>query len=299
MSRLIAGIATMAIAATGLHTTISRAEELKDAAGRIVKADDVSRLLSIGGDTTEILYALGLGDKVVAVDTTSLFPPDVANKKKIGYMRALSTEGVLSTGATLILANASAGPPEVVQALKASSVPMVMLPENDGPESLMQKVRLVGRAVGAEAKADQLAARLEEQFRGLAEARSKINKPVRAIVVLSVNSGRALVGGRGTTADVMLDLAGAENAAANLNGYKPVSDEALIEMAPEAVIAARRTPDEDVAAEVAALSGLKALGAGNKVPIITVDAGYLLGFGPRAPEAANELMTQLYPELPR
>lgn len=299
MSRVLAGIAALAIATSGVQVPTGWAAEIEDATGQIVKTGDISRLLSIGGDTTEILYALGFGDNVVAVDTTSQFPAAAMAKMKVGYMRALSTEGVLSTGATLILANSHAGPPEVVRALKASSVPVVILPENVGPDSLVEKVRLVGRALGAEAKAGQLAAELEKQFRDLADARSKIHKPLRAIFVLSVSSGRALVGGSGTTADVMLGLAGVTNAAASLNGYKPVSDEALIELAPEVIIAARRTPDEDTLAEIAALAGFKAVGAGGKVPVITMDASYLLGFGPRAPDAAGELMTQVYAERPR
>jgi len=299
MSRFIAGFAALAIGAAGLAASTSLAAEVKDATGEIIKAADTSRLLSIGGDTTEILYALGFGDKVVAVDTTSQFPPEVLNKKKVGYMRALSTEGVLSTGATLILANSHAGPPDVVRALRTSSVPLVILPENEGPASLIEKVRLVGRAIDAETEANELASRLESQFSALEDARSKISQPVKALLVLSVSSGRALVGGRGTTADVMLELAGTANAAASLNGYKPVSDEALIEMAPQVVIAARRSPEENVAADIAALPGFKAIGAGEKVPIIIMDATYLLGFGPRAPKAAGELMAQLYPELPQ
>lgn len=299
MSRFLSGFAALAIGVAGLATGASLAAEVKDATGEIVKATDTSRLLSIGGDTTEILYALGFGDKIVAVDTTSQFPPEALNKKKVGYMRALSTEGVLSTGATLILANWHAGPPEVVRALRTSSVPLVILPEGEGAASLIEKVRLVGKAVDAEEKANELASQLQSQFSALEAARAKISEPVRALLVLSVNSGRALVGGRGTTADVMLKLAGAINAAASLNGYKPVSDEALIEMAPQVVIAARRSPQENVAGDIGALPGFKAIGIGEKVPIITMDASYLLGFGPRAPQAAGELMAQLYPQLPK
>src|SRR5690606_6126131 len=110
----------------------------------------------------------------------------------------LSTEGVLSTGATLILANSHAGPPDVVRALRTSSVPLVILPENEGPASLIEKVRLVGRAIDAETEANELASRLESQFSALEDARSKISQPVKALLVLSVSSGRALVGGRGT-----------------------------------------------------------------------------------------------------
>jgi len=298
MSRFIAGFAALVATVTVLGAATSLAAEVVDARGEVVNVDDPSRILSIGGDTTEIVYALGFGANVVAVDTTSLFPAEVLTKKKVGYMRALSTEGVLSTGATLILANAHAGPPEVIRALNASSVPLIMLPENASRESLIEKVRLVGQTIGAEAKADKLATQIGSQFDSLEAARSKLDKPVRALLVLSITSGRALVGGSGTTADVMLGLAGATNAAESLNGYKPVSDEALIEMAPQVIVAACRAPDEDVAAEIVALPGFRALGTGQKVPIITIDAAYLLGFGPRAPQAASELMAQLYPELP-
>lgn len=128
MSRLLAGIAALAIATSGVQVPTGWAAEIEDATGQIVKTGDISRLLSIGGDTTEILYALGFGDNVVAVDTMSQFPAAAMAKTKVGYMRALSTEGVLSTGATLILANSHAGPPEVMRALKASSVPVVILP---------------------------------------------------------------------------------------------------------------------------------------------------------------------------
>lgn len=299
MSRMKANFAGLVAAALALGTTASIAAELEYSNGRIVKAQDTSQMLSIGSDTTEILYALGLGDRVIAVDSTSQFPPEAASKKNVGYMRALSTEGVLSTGATLILGSAQTGPPEVVHALKASSVPMLILPENEGPESLIEKVRLVGQAVGATQKAEELASQLTERFRALEVAKAKIEKPVRAILVLSVSSGRALVGGTGTTADVMIRLAGAENVATGINGYKPVSDEALIDLAPEAVIAVNTQAGRNIAAEIVELPGFKALGAGSKVPIINMGASYLLGFGPRAPDAAGELMAQLYPTLAR
>ena len=298
MSRLIASFAAMAIAVSSM-TVSATAGDVVDGTGATVKVENLSRLLSIGSDTTEILFALGLGNQIVAVDSTSTYPAEAKSKKIVGYLRALSTEGVIATGASLILANAHIGPPEVVRALRSSSVPMVILPGGEGPASLGEKVRLIGRAVAAEEKAEALVAKLERDFQALGEARSKVKKPLRAMVVLGVSGGRTQAGGKNTTADLMLNLAGAENVATSLQGYKPVSDEAVIELAPEVIVAARRTPDEDIASQIAALPGFKALGAGGKVPIIVVDATYLLGFGPRAPEAAWELMARIYPDQPR
>ena len=74
----------------------------------------MDRVLSIGGDITEILYALGKQDAIVAVDATSQYPDSaLKDKKNVGYMRALSTEGVLSINPTLIFASEGAGPPPV------------------------------------------------------------------------------------------------------------------------------------------------------------------------------------------
>jgi ABC-type Fe3+-hydroxamate transport system substrate-binding protein len=72
---------------------------VKDATGRPVAISDATRIVSVGGAVTEILYALGLEQRVIAVDTTSLYPPRaLAEKPNVGYMRQLSPEGVLALG---------------------------------------------------------------------------------------------------------------------------------------------------------------------------------------------------------
>ena len=76
---------------------------------------DASRIVSIGGAVTEILYALGLKDRVVAVDATSLYPDEALKQKpSVGYFRALSAEGVLGLNPSLVLAIDGAGPKETV-----------------------------------------------------------------------------------------------------------------------------------------------------------------------------------------
>lgn len=272
--------------------------ELVDASGKLTAAADTSRILSIGSDTTEILYALGLGDKIVAVDTTSQFPAAARAKPNVGYMRALATEGVLSTGATLILAGAQAGPPDVVRALKSSPVSYVALPDNERAETVSDKIRLVGRVVGAEAKANDLAGKVDAGFADLASARAKIAKPARAIFVLNVTGGRAMIGGRGSGADLMLKLAGAENAAAAIHGYKPLSAEALLELAPDVVVTMTHSSAEDIAAKVSEIPTFGATPAGKTKHVITMDGVYLLGFGPRTPDAARELMQKIYSKQP-
>jgi heme transport system substrate-binding protein len=259
---------------------------------------DTSRIVSIGGDVTEILYALDAGPKVVAVDTTSTYPESALKEKKsVGYVRALSTEGVLSTNPSVIIAGAYAGPPEVVAALKASSVPYVEVPETPTSDGVAAKIRLIAATIGAGASGDALAKKVQGDFAALAEQRARIKKPVRAVFVLAAQSGRAVVGGSGTQADAIFRLAGAENAAAAINGHKPLADEAAIELAPDVIVAMSNPVPGNDAHKMLELPVFRSTPAAINKRLVEMDGNYLLNFGPRAAQAARDLMLAFYPEL--
>ena len=118
-----------------------------DAGGRAVRIADASRILPIGGDVTEIVYALGAGARVVGVDATSQFPSQALKQKKnVGYMRALSSEGVISVnapaGARLRAARAR---PRWSRRLKTTSVPYVEVPDGISAAGIARKVRLIAQ----------------------------------------------------------------------------------------------------------------------------------------------------------
>ncbi|WP_045834822.1 hemin ABC transporter substrate-binding protein [Hyphomicrobium sp. 99] len=254
------------------------------------------RILSLGGDVTEILYALGQGDKVVAVDTTSQFPASALKEKKsVGYLRALSAEGVLAVNPTLIIASEQAGPPEVVKAVKSSGVQYADIAEKQTAEGVPDKVRRIGGIVGAEAEAEKLATKVAADFAALDIDRKQIKEHKKVLFILAIQNGRATVGGTGTGADAILQLAGADNAAASVTGYKPVSDEQLAELAPDAVVVMRRGDGDRHSGDLAlSLPGLSQTPAAKNKGLIEMDGQYLLGFGPRAPAAAHDLMKALY-----
>jgi len=269
-----------------------------DAGGRQVTVSDTSRILSIGGDVTEILFALDAGSKLIAVDSTSQYPVDaVKSKTVVGYMRALSAEGVLSTNPTLIIASKDAGPAEVIALLKASSVPYVEVPDDLTPQGVAAKIRFIASVIGADNAGDALAREVERDFALLAKQRSKITRPIRALFVLSVQNGRATVAGRDTSADAMLRLAGAVNAVDSLRGYKPLADEAAMEVAPDAIVTMRNAGPSFGSDHILSVKGLSLSPAGQNNRIIEMDGLYLLGFGPRAASAARDLMKALYPSL--
>ena len=270
-----------------------------DAGGRKIEISDGSRVAAIGGDITEIVYALGAEARLVAIDSTSQFPPAaLRTKKNVGYMRAISTEGVLSVGATLIIASERAGPPDVVKALKATSTPYVEIRDEFNTAGITEKVRLIARALDLPSAGERLAASIEAAFKKLDSARASIVKQQRALFVLSVQNARAVVGGRETSADAVLRLAGLENAATSMQGFKPVADEALAELAPDIVVTMRRGAASGHGTdEIRSLNGFRLTPAGASNRVVEMDGLYLLGFGPRAPAAALELMRAAYPEI--
>ena len=293
-------VRALAIAAVLLAPPAAAEVTVVDAGGRSVTVSDASRILSIGGDVTEIVYALGAGNRVVGVDTTSQFPPQALKEKKsVGYMRTLSSEGVISVAATVVLASERAGPPEVVKTLKTTSVPYIEVADQNTADGIVGKVRLIAKAIGAGPEGEKLAAKVMADFKALDEARAKVQRPLRALFVLGVQNGRVMVGGQNTSADAILKLAGATNVATAVNGFRPLPDEAIVELAPEVIVAMRRSSDNDAhdLSQLFAMKGIQSTPAGAARRIVMMDGLYLLGFGPRAPAAARDLMAEFYPEL--
>lgn len=260
-----------------------------------------SRIASLGGAVTEILYRLGADDRIVTVDTTSVFPAQVLREKpNVGYLRALSAEGLLSAGPDLVIAAEGAGPPDVLALVREAGVPVSIVREPPTPEGVLDKILTVGRLAGLGPQADALAGEVGASFAALGRDRARIARPARALVVLSLANGRVMVGGRGSTADGILTLAGIDNAAAGIEGFKPITDEAILAAAPDAVVMMRNGADAPT--EATAFAPGTALGqtpAAARHALVAMDGLYLLGFGPRTPDAARDLMRAIYPDLIR
>lgn len=241
------------------------------------------RLVVAGGAITEILYALGVGEQIVAVDSTSRWPERVTELPSIGYVRALSAEGVLAMQPDSILLGHDAGPPAAVEAL-GRAVPTTQLAPFDSPQALPDGVRELARLVGKEQQGNELAQHLQQQLEGL---RHSVDKDARSVLfVLAAGNRGLMVAGKGTAAQAMLDWVGLSNAAAGLTGYKPFSREAMLALQPDVLVVAETEPDSFdlhghpvLAASPAARSGRVLIG----------DATWLLSMGPRLPDVLRVL----------
>lgn len=282
--RLAVGAVLLAVAASGLLPSPASSQTV-----------DTDRVLSIGGSVTEIVYALGQGHRLVARDTTSIFPEVANDLPDVGYMRALSAEGVLSVAPELIISEDGAGPPETIEALEAAAIPFIKIPDVYDAEGVIAKVRAVGVALGAEDAATALADQIAADFANAKKQLESVNAPKKVLFILSTQGGRILASGTGTAADGIIEMAGGTNAITAFDGYKLLTDEAIAIAAPDVILMMDRSDDHSVENEALfAMPALVPTPAAQNRAIVRMNGLYLLGFGPRTAQAALDLNVALY-----
>lgn len=283
-----------ALAATALPDA-PRAGQITDATGEGVSADASARIVSIGSSVTEIIVDLGLADRIAAIDTTSAGIQEVKGRPDVGYLRALSAEGVLSQSPGLICATNDAGPPEVITALKSSGIPLALIPHVPTVQGIIEKVRLLGTLLGTERQASALAEACRAKADALAVRVSSITGPrPKVLFVLSFSDGRLIAGGAHTGADSVIAMAGGSNIAAGMAGYKPLSPETLLSDPPDYVVTmsgAGMAPDPQA---ILAYAPLAASPAATAAAIRAFDGAALLGFGPRTIASAGDLASFIH-----
>lgn len=256
---------------------------------------DQDRVLSIGGSVTEIVYALGQEHRLVARDTTSIFPESANDLPDVGYIRALSAEGVLSVAPELIISEEGAGPPETIEALEAAAIPFITIPDVYSADGVIAKVRAVGRALDAEDAAKTLADQIQANFQQAESRLAAVNAPKKVLFILSTQGGRIMASGTGTAANGIIEMAGGTNAITAFSGYKPLTDEAIAIAGPDVILMMDRSGDHNVQDDVLfAMPALVPTPAARDRAIVRMNGLYLLGFGPRTAQAALDLNAALY-----
>jgi len=252
------------------------------------------RVISAGGAFTEIVFRLDAQSLLVGTDTTSIYPAAAAALPKVGYLRQLSAEGVLSLKPTLLLTASEAGPPTVLQQLRAAGVQIVQGDGRHSIEALRGNVRLLGDALQRAERGRALDAELQRAWAATQAAITRRNPAPRALFVLSHAANQVQVAGTDTAADAMIRYAGGVNVMSAFSGYKPLAAEAVVAAAPDVIV----TTQQGLQAlggmdALLARPGLALTPAGRARRVYGPDALAMLGFGPRLPQAVRELAAAL------
>ena len=258
-----------------------------------------AKVLSIGGSVTEIIYALGQEHRLIARDTTSTYPPEARRLPDVGYIRALSPEGVLSVNPDLIISEDGAGPPEALEVLKAAAIPFVEVPDGFDADTVAAKIKTVGAALEVQEQANALAQEVHDRIDAATErAKARAGEPKRVMFVLSTQGGRILAAGEETSAAAIIELAGGINAIEGMQGFKPISDEVIGIAAPDVIVMMDRRGDHSASDdELWAMAPIKLTPAAETKSIVRMNGLFLLGFGPRVADAIDDLSMAIYGDV--
>ncbi|ERK15810.1 heme/hemin ABC transporter substrate-binding protein [Serratia fonticola] len=244
------------------------------------------RIVSIGGDVTEIAFALGAGDEVVARDSTSLHPAAVQKLPDVGYMRQLNAEGILALKPTLILTTELAEPALVLKQLEDSGVKVVRIPGDTTVQAVPEKISVIADAINRSSQGKQLAERYQQQLAAIANT----PLPVKVLFVMSHGGITPMAAGQQTAADAIIRAAGLKNAMQGFSRYRPLSQEGVIASEPDLLLVTTDGVRSIGGQEnLWLLPGMALTPAGKNRRVLIVDDMALLGFGLETPQALGLL----------
>lgn len=292
--------ATPAIATPATPPTPQLPATVTDANGKQVTIKDISRIVPLSGDVAEIIWDLGLGSHIVAADLSAVYPPSLQQLPSIGVERALNAEAIIAAKPTVVIGKQQAAPQSAIQQVEAAGIPVVIVKSPQTIEEPALKVREVAAALGVSAEGEQLATKTQNEIdQATAFAKTATSHP--SVMFLYVRAGGIqLIGGRGSVADSMIAAAGGVDAgtAAGINGFQPVTAEAMVAAAPEYII----VPASGVQSiggvdAVLKIPGVAQTPAGKAKRILVFDDLMLLDLTPRTGQAVMELTLAIHPEL--
>ena len=244
------------------------------------------KLVSIGGDVTEIVYALGAGNELVARDSTSLRPKAVLALPDVGYMRQLNTEGILSLHPSMVLSSELAEPSLVLQQLSQNGVKVVRVPGTPSITTVPEKIEVIAGALNRQAEGEKLIATYRSQLSTIRHDAL----PVKMLFVMSHGGMSSMAAGQNTAADAMITSVGAKNAMQGFSRYRPLSQEGVIASAPDILLlTADGVKTLGGLDQVWKLPGVAMTPAGKNKRVLVLDDMSLLGFGLQTPAVMAQL----------
>ena len=265
-----------------------------DDAGRQVTLKNLpTRIVSLAPSNTEVVYALGLGDRVVGDTEYCDYPPEAKSKPKVGGFANIDLEQVVGLAPDLVLAT-SIHTKTVVPELEKRGITVVVV-EPKNVDDVLAKIAFVGKLTGASENATKLTAQLKSRIDAVtAKVATAKNKPR---VFYEIDKS-LYTPGPGSFIDDMIAKAGGINIAADAKGSFPqLSPEAIIAQDPQVVLLGDMNFGESPESVKArpGWSNISAVKTGRVVPI--PDENVIARPSPRIVEGLEMLARALYPEL--
>jgi len=280
----------------GAGFLIAKMLQDRDAATTSLPAQP-DRIVSLAPNLTEILFALGLGEKVVAVSSDSDYPPEAANKNKVGTFWQPNTEAIIASKPDLVITENFEQQKTAAETLKRLGYKVLTL-KIESVEELLAGIKDIGAFTEARDQADRLVEDITDRLDNL---RSKLAGTDKVKVLWVVQAEPLRVAGRNTFLNQLMELAGGENAIGlTIQQYPPIGTEELLACEPETIIQSAmgvsNIPEQQQAAERFWRKWLT-LPAVKNNRIYVIDPDTTLRLGPRLCKGLELVVRCLHPEI--
>lgn len=188
-----------------------------------------ARIVTLTADVADVIVALGSANEVVGRDISATNPA-LKNVPSIGLFHGLSVEPIAAKKPTIVLGSWMAQPASIYANLKRVGINAVNVQPNNSIEGYVSSIRQIGKLIGKSNQAETLAQNWHSQVKQMPKTGKRY---------LITYDGR-YVSGRNTVADVLIQRAGGVNAAAAIDGLKPMSREAWLAAKPDVILVASR-----------------------------------------------------------
>lgn len=287
-------------------TTTPAANQITDQEGRVVTLGNTPEtIISLSPSNTEILFALGLGDKVIGVTEYCNYPEEARDKTKIGGFSPtdidVSIEQVVALGPDLILAtetHLTDVVPKLEQFLPGTAI-IILLTSTESFDVVFEAIELVGGATGTGEQADRLVADMKSRIEAVTDKTEGLAESEKPEVLYVVWHEPIFAIGGGTLGNSLIEAAGGINIFREADGAPMTDLETIIDRNPDVILGSLAVgTGADLAYQFAAnderLSGVNAR-LNNRVYGVNDD--WYGRPGPRLILALEELAARLHPEI--
>ncbi|MEV6350732.1 ABC transporter substrate-binding protein [Actinoplanes sp. NPDC051851] len=273
---------------------------VKGADGKSVTVTSADRILAVNlyGSLGEIVFSLGLGDRVIGRDTSTTFPSAAKLPLVTPQGHDLSAEAILKLNPTILLADDSIGPATVLDQVRKSGIPVVIVDDEQTLASVPEHIRAVAAALGVTEAGERLVTRVQSEIDAAKKTRPESSRELRiAFLYVRGTAGVYLIGGEGAGSDAMIEAIGAVDAgsAAGLKKFRPLTSEGLINATPDVILVMTEGLNSVGGVDgLLKLPGVAQTPAGINRRIVDMDDGILLNFGARTGKAVAALAKAVY-----
>lgn len=274
---------------------------VKSADGKRTTITSADRVVPLTGGLSEIVFTLGLGDRVVARDITATFE-QAADLPVVTRAHDVSAESVLSLKPTVVLAETTTGPAEAIDQIRDAGVPLVVVEPAKELADVGRRIETVAAALGVPGAGAELDTRTQERIEAVKKSvpAGDGRKPRVAFLYLRGSASVYLLGGRESGASSLIEAAGGVDAgkASGLEkDFTAITSEALAKAAPDAILVMSKGLDSVGGVDgLVKIPGVAETPAGMDRRIVSVDDGVLLNYGPRTDRVLADLIDQLHPK---